>query len=546
MRNIAAIPLALPVRGLARVASWLRRSAVVPAALLVGAVTLVVAGLLVGLPAKSVAGQTLPTFAPLAPQAAAHRTDSSLPLDVPFEVQFTKTMNESTVEAALTITPEIDVSYQWDATAQSLALKPNPHWTPYTHYTVDISSDATDQEGLGLTTPIHASFESGSPTAGKITATRMVGDRASPSTAFQITFTRPVKLATVLMHIGISPRVDFSIAGDDPTDAASQIFTLTPNEELATNTTYIVSMADGGTDSASALLQPMADLHVTTLQAPSVVKYTPGGGAVVYDTNQPISIQFSMAMDKKSATAALSVTAAGRAVAGSTYWAEGDTVLVFTPQRSFYIGTSVAVKVATSARSADGLALSGALSFTFTVSQRGARGGGSGGTSTKIQWTGGIASSSSPWADSEQYYLSLVNCTRTGGWVTSSGDCSSVTHHTLPARSALAYDNGIANKVARPYAKALADLGVLTHTLDGTTTHSRMSAGGYPGSAWGENIASPSSSGPSGMISVEIYFQNEYWCRCAHYYNIMNSHFSRVGIGVWVSSGTRVVADFYG
>ena len=116
MRNIAAIPLALPARGLARVASWLRRSAVVPAALLVGAVTLVVAGLLVGLPAKSVAGQTLPTFAPLAPQAAAHRTDSSLPLDVPFEVQFTKTMNESTVEAALTITPQIDLSYQWDAT----------------------------------------------------------------------------------------------------------------------------------------------------------------------------------------------------------------------------------------------------------------------------------------------------------------------------------------------------------------------------------------------------------------------------------------------
>ena len=48
------------------------------------------------------------------------------------------------------------------------------------------------------------------------------------------------------------------------------------------------------------------------------------------------------------------------------------------------------------------------------------------------------------------------------------------------------------------------------------------------------------------MISVEIYFQNEYWCRCAHYYNIMSPYFSRVGIGVWVSAGTRVVADFYG
>ena len=85
-------------------------------------------------------------------------------------------------------------------------------------------------------------------------------------------------------------------------------------------------------------------------------------------------------------------------MAGSTYWAEGDTVLVFTPQRSFYIGTSVSVKVATSARSAEVWPCQAALSFTFTVSQRGARGGGSGGRSTKIQWTGGIASSSSPWA----------------------------------------------------------------------------------------------------------------------------------------------------
>jgi hypothetical protein len=48
------------------------------------------------------------------------------------------------------------------------------------------------------------------------------------------------------------------------------------------------------------------------------------------------------------------------------------------------------------------------------------------------------------------------------------------------------------------------------------------------------------------MIAVEIFFQNEYWCRCAHYYNIMNSHFNQAGVGIWVEGGTRVVIDFYG
>jgi uncharacterized protein YkwD len=74
-----------------------------------------------------------------------------------------------------------------------------------------------------------------------------------------------------------------------------------------------------------------------------------------------------------------------------------------------------------------------------------------------------------------------------------------------------------------------------------------MAAGGFPGGSWGENIASPGNPGAGGMISVEIYFQNEYWCRCAHYKNIMNSYFHRAGVGIWVSSGrTRVVIDFYG
>jgi hypothetical protein len=518
---------------------------VVQVALLMGAVALVVAGLLVGLPIKSVSAQTLPTFAPLAPQAAAHRTDASLPLDVPFQVTFTKPMNESTVKAALTITPQIQVTYEWDATGQILAVRPEPHWTPHTHYTVDIGPGATDQEGLGLTKQIHAEFDSGAPTSGKITATKMVGTKAAPTTAFVITFTRPVKMAMVQMRAHITPHVDFTVTGDDPTDAASQVFTLTPDTELSTNSTYVVEMNDGGTDSASAPLQRIANLEVLTLPAPSVVKHSPGGGSVTLDTNQPISITFSMAMDKKTTAAALSVTADGRAVAGSTYWSEGDTVLVFTPQRSFYIGATVSVSVATKARSADGIALSAVSGFSFSVSQR-RSGSGSSGTSTPIQFTGGPGAASAPYHASELYYLALMNCTRTGGWVTSSGDCSTVTHHTLPARGALSFNNGLANAVSRPYARALAMSGTLTHYLDGSTPHGRMAAGGYPSGAWGENIASPSNPGEGGMISVEIFFQNEYWCRCAHYYNIMNSHFSSAGIGVWVEGGTRVVIDFYG
>jgi uncharacterized protein YkwD len=48
------------------------------------------------------------------------------------------------------------------------------------------------------------------------------------------------------------------------------------------------------------------------------------------------------------------------------------------------------------------------------------------------------------------------------------------------------------------------------------------------------------------MAAIEVFYQNESWCRCEHYYNLMDPHYTRVGIGVWETSGiVRVVIDFY-
>ena len=543
MRKTAAATLALPVDALVRAAAWLRRSARIQGFMMSLATIAVVGALLVGLPAKPVAGQPLPTFAPLAPQADSHSPESNLALDVPFELQFTKPMNEGSVEGALRIDPAVDVEFRWDATGQMLSLLPNPHWQPMTDYHISVSNAATDQEGLSLSTAVQASFQSGSLTAGTIAATRMVGDLTSPTTAFQITFTRPVKLGTVLAELGINPRLDVSIVGDDPTDVASQVFTMTPKDPLQTDTTYLVIMAAGGLDASGSALQTVAPLQVRTLATPAVQTFKPATGTKTYDTNQPISLRFTIAMDEKSSESALTVLANGRAVAGSTSWSEEDTVLNFTPRRSFAIGASVTVKLSTAARSTGGLHVA-AASSTFLVSTPRSRAIAV--TRSKIPVTGGQGTSSAPYRDMENYYLSLMNCTRTGGWVTSSGDCSSQTRHTLPAQGALGLDAGISNNVSRPYAAALADSGLLTHNLNGTTTHGRLSAAGYGSGSWGENIASPGNAGQGGMIMVETFYQNESGCRCAHYYNIMNRYFHRVGIGIWVSRGVRIVIDFYG
>ena len=144
-----------------------------------------------------------------------------------------------------------------------------------------------------------------------------------------------------------------------------------------------------------------------------------------------------------------------------------------------------------------------------------------------------------------------MNCTRTGGWVTSNGSCSTETHHTLPPQGKLSLDKGISDKVSRPYAKYIADRRILDHYAYHTPQWRLCNWGGYCGASWGENIASPSrGAGASGMVQIEVYFQTEYWERCpSHYCNIMDPHFHRAGIGVWVGTVThavRVSIDFYG
>ena len=551
MRKIAAVAVAIPFLVYYYVSSVLRRDRVgEPGPKMSGgpvqvlgvgmAVLLLVGGLLVGLPAKEVAGVAPPTFAPLAPQAVPQRASSTLPLDVAFQVQFTKPMSEASVESAVSILPHVNLKFQWDATAQVVSMAPDPFWQPHTSYTVQISGAATDQQGLGLSAPITTSFESGAPTSGEVVATQVGGDEVSPGTAFQLTFSRPVKLSTVVLRLGISPVVPLTIVGDDPTDAASQVFTVTPKTQLESDTDYVVVMADGGTDSAGAALQTVAALRVHTMLAPAVIRFRPVDGGITYDTNQPISVRFTTAMDEKSTAAAFSVTVNGKAISGTKYWAEKDTVLVMTPRYSFKVGDKVVARVTPAARAAgtNGLHLGAGASATFTVAKPKA---------PVIAYTGGVASSTRPYYASEVYYMALMNCTRQGGWVTVGGNCSTETHHTLPAQGPLRLSADISNKVSRPYAKYMADRRILDHYAYHDPHWRLCNWGGYCGGSWGENIASPSNASKFGMIDIEIFYQNEYWCRCEHYYNIMAPFLNQAGVGVWVANGVvRVSIDFYG
>ena len=544
MRQLAAAVLEVPAVGFKYVSRFVSRSLKMQLALTGLAIALIVGGLLVGLPTSRVDAKAPTPYDPPAPTAVKSDATSNVTVDAPYILEFTRPMNEGSVSDSLTIKPAVPVKLVWDSAAETLSITPAPNWAAFTSYSIQVAGTAMDQSGMQLGSPVSASFVTGALTSGKITATVVVDNLVAPTSEFQITFSRPVKLATIQARLTVSPTITGVITGDDPTDVSSQVFTFTPDDILAGNTSYTISFDNNAaTDAAGVALLPVAPLTVQTMAAPEVIKFRPKDKGTTTDPNQVISMRFSMPMDRASTAASLSVVASGHAVRGSISWAENNTVLVLDPAAKLPVGATVYVRVSATAKSATGQRMSGAVSASFKVLKP---------TVARIPWVGGgVASRTSPYHASELNYLNLMNCTRTGGWVTRSGTCSSVTHHTMPAQDRLVFSAAIANAVARPYSKAQADRGVLTHYLNGTTPHSRMAAQGFGGGSWGENLASPPNAGLSGMIDAEIYFQNESGCRnrCefAHYYNIMDPYFHRAGIGVWVSHGhVRLTVDFYG
>jgi uncharacterized protein YkwD len=135
-----------------------------------------------------------------------------------------------------------------------------------------------------------------------------------------------------------------------------------------------------------------------------------------------------------------------------------------------------------------------------------------------------------------------MNCTRTGGWVSSSGACTSPGGRAV---AALDLDSGISSKVSRPYAKLLATGNDCSHFIGGNPGN-RLSRAGYTSYIWAENLGCRSGDPSSAVLGSHLFFQAEKSTSGGHYVNLMNAKYDRVGIGVWVSGGrVRLVVDFY-
>jgi len=540
LRKLIIAILAVPVLAVIYGATVLRRPGIVRATAALGL------GAAIGLGVVAFVRPTLTTATPptdIVPlTAAAFRTSvgTGVELQAAATIGFSTPMERASVEAALAIEPPTAVELRWNDDDTAVTIVPVGHWAVDTYHTITVQPGALAGTGRPLTKPVRSAFLTRGPTTAFLAATEKLAKRVALDTAFSIGFDRAVDPASVARAVRLEPAVKGRVTVESDVDGLPR-YVFTPGKALKANTRYKL-IVEGVRDRDGVHVATIA-MAVRTAVAPEVVRFRPK--ARTQDVARPtdISVRFSAPMDRASTKKAFKVLVDGKPIKGKITFADNDTVLVFDPARNFAYDTRVIASVSRSARSADGVALRSAEQIAFRtelkpvpktratsvpISSGGSTGGGS---------TGGGS-----WASVERYYLGLMNCTRTGGWVTSGGSCSSPGGRNV---AALKLDAGISSKVSRPYAKRLAVGGDCSHFIGGNPGD-RLRRAGYTSYRWAENLGCRSGNPRSAVLGSHLFFQSEKSYNGGHYVNMMNSQYDRAGIGVWVAGGrVRLVVDFY-
>jgi uncharacterized protein YkwD len=534
LRQAIVALLAVPIVFAIYLGAALRRSTLARVSLTVGVALVLGIGLIgAARPTSTVARPPTPIL-PLTQAAFTTTFSVNRGLTEPVTIRFSAPMDPASVAASVTVEPATAVNLAWDATATALTVSPQDHWAVGAFHTVTVRAGALAASGQPLTRPVRASFVTRGATTGSAVATTIIGGRVALDTKFVVTFARPVDPTSVATGIRLDPPTLGTVVPGPSLDGLVR-YLFVPAVALQPDLAYRL-VVSGVRDADGAPVDTI-DLAVRAAMAPAVVRFRPKTAATAIARNATISVRFTQPMDRRSTARAFGVSIGGVAIAGRSTWAEHDTVLIFSPNTVLPFGSTVAMDVSTGATNTAGIPLATAVHGTFQTVKRPVA---ASATRTSPPTAGGAVGGS--WLAVETYYLGLMNCTRTGGWVTSTGACSSPGGRNV---APLKLDAGISSKVSRPYAKRLAISGDCSHFIGGNPGD-RLRAAGYTSYRWAENLGCRSGNPYAAVLGSHLFFQSEKSYGGGHYVNMMNALYDRVGIGVWVSGGrVRLVIDFY-
>jgi uncharacterized protein YkwD len=541
LRKLAAAILAAPVIAVIYVPVLLRRSVASRVGLIVGVGALVGLGFFGAIaPTQTLATPRQDPIVPLANAAFTTSISANTSLHAPITLAFSAPMNPTSVAGSLQVVPNVPVNLSWDATGTHLTVSPKTRWATATYHTISVPVGTLGASGRPMSVPARAAFLTRPATVATVAATARSGNSARIDTAFRLTFDGIVTTDAARAALRISPAVAGTLtpaAAEDGTSA----YLFTPTAPLQAGTKYSIGLV-GLVDADGAAVAQLQQLTIKTTSPPQVVRFRPADGTKKIDRTAVLSVRFSDSMKRATTGVAVHVTADGKPVAGKVTFAEQNTVVVFTPTSKFAYSAKVTITIDATATSKSGAMLGKAAAATFSVKPKPQPAAAKVVATPRTSSSGGGSVGGGSWGAVETYYLRLMNCTRTGGWVTSTGACSSPGGRSV---APLQLSAGISSHVSRPYAKRLAVNNQCSHFIGGNPGD-RLRAAGYTSYRWAENLGCRSGNAYSAVLGSHLFFQSEKSYSGGHYVNLMNAAYDRVGIGVWVSGGrVRLVIDFY-
>ncbi len=290
-------------------------------------------------------------------------------LAAPIVITFDQPMDAAATGAAFSIEPKTPGEVKVQGAA--LTFRPAKPLARATQYRVALTGAATSATGLMLQQPVSFVFT----TAGylKVTSTQPAdsAEDVAVDSPITVAFNRPVVPLTPVSEQAGLPQplvITPTLAGKGEWINTS-LYRFTPADGLAASTAYSVSVAAGLADPIGNMLAEPVTFGFRTAD-PTVVRWQPENQVNV-KIESPISVTFSMPMDRPSTEAAFSlVDDAKTPVAGTFSWSADGTELGFKPSRVLKFGAAYIARVAPTAAAASGqgtVRKNNKLGFSFTT-----------------------------------------------------------------------------------------------------------------------------------------------------------------------------------
>ncbi len=250
------------------------------------------------------------------------------------------------------------------------SLLPNPE-----NITATVTTGAKDLAGNGLAAPFAWGFRTRDDTPPTVLSTTPAnGATVPPSVIFFIAFSEAMDASTI-NATNITLKVTSSgtpVAGNVNYNATTRIASFTPNQTLAQNIGYTLTISGAVKDAAGNQMGTAVTVAITTADVtpPTVVSTVPADGATGVSPTAPISAKFSEPMDISSintTTFTLMTTSGQTPVTGTVTYDNASSTATFTPSSSLSSATSYTATITTGARDVSGNALAANKVWTFTT-----------------------------------------------------------------------------------------------------------------------------------------------------------------------------------